>query len=112
MTRRAMLMLLLPAALSLGVVGCLESNVELAVQRDGSGVVTETMWLTQTMLEMGGGLMGAAGGQKPKGEFHPMVMRMADKAALEKRAAGFGEGVTYLIRTDADDLQWIERYRI
>jgi hypothetical protein len=93
MTRKALWMFVLPAALCMTAAGCLESDVELAVQRDGSGVVTETVWLTQAMLEMGG-LMGGPGGQQPKGEFHPMVMRMADKAALEKRAAAMGEGVT------------------
>jgi hypothetical protein len=29
-----------------------------------------------------------------------------------RRLIGFGAGVAYLIRTDADDLQWIERYVI
>ena len=93
MTRSAPWMFLLPAALCMTAAGCLESDVELAVQRDGSGVVTETVWLTQATLEMGG-LVGAGVGQQPEGEFHPMVMRMADKAGLEKRAAAMGEGVT------------------
>ena len=28
-----------------------------------------------------------------------------------RRLLGFGNGVVYLVRTDEDDLQWIERYR-
>ena len=94
MTRRTLLMMVLPAAAAMAAAGCLESEVELAVQRDGSGVLTETVWLTQAALEMGGGLMGGKPGEKPKGEFSPMVLKMADKATLEKRAAGMGEGVT------------------
>jgi len=94
MTRRTLLMFVLPTAMAVTVAGCLESEVELAVQRNASGVLTESVWFTQAVLEMGGGLMGGQGGQKPKGEFHPMVARVTDKAALEKRAAGMGEGVT------------------
>jgi hypothetical protein len=28
------------------------------------------------------------------------------------RVVGFGRGTVYLARTDQDDLQWLERYRI
>ena len=28
------------------------------------------------------------------------------------RVVGFGRGMVYLARTDQDDLQWLERYRI
>jgi hypothetical protein len=40
--------------------------------------------------------------------------RLTDRVVLPEGRSllGFGAGVVYLARTDADDLQWIERYRI
>ncbi len=40
--------------------------------------------------------------------------RVVERIALppQTRLAGFGRGVVYLARTDADDLQWLGRYRL
>lgn len=40
--------------------------------------------------------------------------RLVERIALPPRTrlAGFGRGVVYLARTDADDLQWLGRYRL
>jgi hypothetical protein len=67
----------------LAASGCMEMTTEVEVQQDGSGTITETMYMSQQMMAMMSGMGGEQGGPK-----------LVDRAKLEARAKKMGEGVT------------------
>lgn len=76
---------LLSVALALVLAGCIEHDVVISVNKDGSGTVTERTTVASAMLDQMAALGGEAGG---------MADQFVDREAAEKRAAEMGEGVS------------------
>lgn len=79
---------LLAAAICFALTACFEHHAVISLEKDGSGTITEeTVFGAEavTMMEQMAA-MGAGAGD-PLGD-------LADRAAAEKRAKAFGEGVT------------------
>lgn len=86
---------ILGAAVSLLLPSCFESEVEITLNKDGSGVITETIKFGPKMA----GMMDMAAAQ---GEENPLAkMKNADEA--RKKAASYGEGVTFVKAEDIKD---------
>ncbi|MBD3392941.1 MAG: hypothetical protein GF418_12620 [Chitinivibrionales bacterium] len=74
------------AALAMIHIGCMKVITEVYVKRDGSGTVTETMYIDRHLVELAEALGDRRGDVAPK----------PDKIKGIKRAQSMGEGVTYV----------------
>jgi len=103
MTRTMVFGVLLMSALAV-MGGCFDATTELYVTKNGSGTITETMYMSQTMSSMLGDMGTAMGGPKKEGgpdkaaakpaKKGPLA-QMMDKEELAKKAGQMGEGVTF-----------------
>ncbi|MBL7133559.1 MAG: hypothetical protein ISS78_05630 [Phycisphaerae bacterium] len=106
MARTMVVGVLLISALAV-MGGCFDATTELYVTKNGSGTITSTVYLSQTMMTMLGDMdaaMGGMGGPKKEGvpdkaatkpaKKGPLA-QMMDKEKLAKKAAEMGEGVTF-----------------
>jgi len=84
-------------ALSLALMGCFESIVLLRVNKDGSGMIEETVVISDAFME----LMKSFGGE---GEGETEEEEPFDEQELMDKAASMGEGVRYVsaepVKTD------------
>ena len=97
MERKMVIGVLLMSALVV-MGGCFDATNELYVTKNGSGTITNTVYLSQTMMTMLGD-MGAAMGGPDGAATRPArkgpLAEMMDKEKLAKQAAKMGEGVTF-----------------
>ncbi len=106
MTRTVIVGVLLMSALAV-MGGCFDATTELYVTKNGSGTITSTIYVSQTMMAMVGDMgaaMGGMGGPKKEGGPDKAAAKpakkgpladMMDKEKLAKKAAEMGEGVTF-----------------
>lgn len=106
MARKMVIGVLLMSALVV-MGGCFDATMELYVTKNGSGTITNTVYVSQTMMAMVGDMgaaMGGMGGPKEEGGTDKAAAKpakkgplaqMMDKEELAKKAAEMGEGVTF-----------------
>jgi len=91
MKKEKLLRGILTAVVALALGGCFDWNLELTVNKDGTGTLTETMYFSpQTMALLAMAASSEDSEQPPKNPLESMI----DKDELAKKAAQLGKGVT------------------
>lgn len=71
--------------------GCMDTTTDVYVKKDGSGTVTQTMFMSEATLGMMKQMQAAMGGGEATPD--PMKIDTKKKAELQKKAATMGAGV-------------------
>jgi len=87
----------LMAVAAIGLTGCLEFTSIITVAKDGSGTITDVVFLSANAQAMMGGLaaMGAQGGAKPAAPKVQPGLAPSDIEKYKARAKRMGDGVSY-----------------
>lgn len=85
------------AVLLFSMTACFQVETRVKLKPDGTGTVEETMMLSDQMLTGMTSMMGPSGGEEGKKQKEKEeIPDLYDPAALKAKAAGMGEGVTFV----------------
>ncbi|MFC1452959.1 hypothetical protein ACFLSJ_06395 [Verrucomicrobiota bacterium] len=83
-------------AVVLLVSGCLDSATTVLVKKDGSGLITEIVYMNAAMEQMMQGMAAAMGGDMEEAEPDEAAMPELDEEEYKEKASKLGEGVRYV----------------
>jgi hypothetical protein len=79
------------AVVAFGAAGCMQGTTEIAVKKDGSGTISETVYLSKATLEMVKAMAQMSGGDAAASD--PLKV---DEEKCRAKAPTMGEGVTFV----------------